>query len=132
MLKKVFCPAVILFTLIFSISVTAEDYYIDSVTGDDSNAGTSAEKPWASLDKINSTSFKPGDKILLKAGSEFEGQLKLTSSGDAKHPIVIDSYGKGDRPHIKGQGKVNPALQLYNCEYVQVNNLEVSNKGQSR
>ena len=36
--------------------------------GDDGNNGTSQDSAWRSLDKVNATTFAPGDKILFKAG----------------------------------------------------------------
>lgn len=39
-------------------------YYVDSIAGDDSNDGLSPQKPWKSLDKLNSILFKPGTTIL--------------------------------------------------------------------
>lgn len=49
-------------------------YYVDSTIGDDSNSGTSPETPWKSLDKVTATTFLPGDTILLKSGSVWNGE----------------------------------------------------------
>lgn len=40
-------------------------YYVDSKKGSDYFSGTSAAKAWKSLKKVNSTVFRPGDKILF-------------------------------------------------------------------
>ncbi len=47
--------------------VQAKSYYFDAVSGNDSNAGLTAESPFKSLHKIGDLSLKPGDKILLSA-----------------------------------------------------------------
>ena len=57
-------------------------YYVDSTIGDDSNSGTSPETPWKTLDKVTATTFLPGDTILLKSGSIWNGepQMRLSRS----------------------------------------------------
>ena len=107
-------------------------YYLESQKGDDHNPGTTPEKPWKSLDRVNATLFAPGDRILLKAGSRFSGQLHPQGSGKAGSPIVIDMYGVGDKPLIEAGGRYNEALLLENQEYWEANNLELTNHGRCR
>jgi hypothetical protein len=45
-------------------------FYVDSVNGSDSNDGTTSSRAWKTLDKVNSTTFNPGDTIYLAAGSK--------------------------------------------------------------
>ncbi|MEW9550273.1 NosD domain-containing protein [Nonomuraea sp. NPDC050783] len=70
-------------------------YYVDSRSGDDSAAGTSARKPWKSLDAVNAADLKPGDTVAVKRGSSFTGPLALTAKGTAARPISIKAYGEG-------------------------------------
>src|SRR2546421_92453 len=37
--------------------------------------------PWKTLDKVNATTFHPGDKILLRSSSLWKGQLWPKGSG---------------------------------------------------
>jgi hypothetical protein len=104
-------------------------YYVDPGSGLDSNAGTEPEKAWASLEKINEQVFKPGDTILLAAGSQFVGQLKPQGSGTASAPIRLDRYGKGPNPAIHGEGKSLHTLLLHNVQHWEVRNLEITNRG---
>lgn len=131
----------IFFLLGFSISCTEKSvysygglgsYYIDSKNGDDNNVGTSPDEAWESLDKINTTIFKGGDKILIKAGTQYKGRLYPKGSGTAEDPITIDMYGDGDKPRIDAEGRYNEALLLKNQEYWEVNNLELTNTGETR
>ena len=87
--------------LCFSLSVQATDYYI-SVQGDDTANGTSENTPWASLNKINTTTFLPGDKILLQSGGVWNGMLHPLGSGEAGNPITLGMYGNGAKPIING------------------------------
>lgn len=106
---------------------TGTVYYVDSEQGDDLASGTSEHEAWESLDKINSTTFEPGDKLLLKAGGSWFGQLHPKGSGEEGAPIILDRYGDGDKPLIDGQGLVKSAVRLRNQEYWEINNLEVTN-----
>jgi hypothetical protein len=40
-------------------------YYVDAAGGDDSAAGTAPAAAWRTLDEVNATTFRPGDRILL-------------------------------------------------------------------
>ncbi|MGG1555413.1 DUF7594 domain-containing protein [Paenibacillus ferrarius] len=102
-------------------------YYIDSVSGNDSNNGTSSSTPWKTLAKVNATTFQPGDSILFKSGSVWSGQLHPLGSGASGAPIVIDKYGTGSKPIINGDGLTGAAVYFYNQQYWEVNNLEVTN-----
>jgi len=108
-------------------------FYVDSGAGNDSNNGLSATKAWKSLEKVNSTVFKAGDKILFKEGSRYKGQLKPRGSGrisdGSPAPIVIDMYGEGDKPRIDAEGEFEATLYIHNVEYWEINNLEITNKG---
>lgn len=84
------------------------DYYIDAEQGDDARAGTSPGQAWQSLNKANATTFDPGDRILLKAGSVWHRQqLWPKGSGSADKPITIGAYGTApQRPYIATDGNV--------------------------
>jgi len=120
MLAAVFCLA--------SVSTAlAATYYVDSVSGNDNYDGLSPGTAWQSLTKVNSTTFQPGDEILLKAGCAWTGRLWPKGSGTDGSPIVIDMYGTGAQPLINGNGQELEAVLLYNQEYWEINNLEVTN-----
>lgn len=128
-------------------SETGSTYYVDGARGDDANDGLSAGKPWKSLTKVSSITFRPGDHILLESSSTWNGQmLDLKGSGTAGNAIVVDLYTRNDdgtpsysadsRPVINGNGTygtgsfkryVSGAVQLVNQEYWTIRNLEVTN-----
>ena len=58
-------------------------YYVDAVAGIDTNTGPDQAHPWKSLGKVNATTFGAGDRILLKSGSTWTGQLWPKGSGAA-------------------------------------------------
>ena len=119
-------------TALMLISVnqaSAIDYYIDSVAGVDTNNGTSQATPYKNVSRINGMSFSLGTKIYLKCGSVWNGQqLKFGGSGTAAYPIVVDQYGTGVKPRINGDGLTGQGVvYLYNQEYIEINNLEITN-----
>ena len=112
-----------------ALACQAATYYVDFAKGADANSGTEERAPWKTLEKVNASQFHPGDRILLKSGSSWQGQLSPTSSGGDGAPVVIDQYGKGPRPRIDGAGQVQEAVRLYNVQWIEVRNLEVTNQG---
>jgi len=113
--------------LTLSTAAYGTSYYVDSVGGNDANSGTSPGQAWKSLTKVNSIVFSAGDTILFKAGTEYIGQLYPQGSGTEGDPIVIDMYGDGNKPCIDANGLFAEAVLLYNIEYWEVNNLEITN-----
>lgn len=106
-------------------------FYINAVTGNDTNAGTSAHSPFRTLARANALHLQPGDRVLLAAGQHFTGQLAWDGiRGSAAHPVVISSYQPADangesRPLIDGAGYA-AGLLLKNCEHVAVGNLIIT------
>jgi Right handed beta helix region len=111
------------------IAENAETYYVDSQQGNDTNDGRSATQAWKSLEKVDATTFRPGDAILLKAGSSWEGQLWPKGSGAEGKPIRVGKYGMGNKPLIRGDRRVEDTVLLKNQEYWELEDLEVTNEG---
>ena len=104
-------------------------YYVNWQSGRDSNPGTASERPWKTLDKVNSTTFTPGDAILFKSGQRWTGRLWPKGSGNEGQPIVIDKYGGEKKPLIQGAGEAEDTVLLKNQEYWEIRNLEITNTG---
>jgi hypothetical protein len=121
-----------LFLILCVAPALGADYYVDAAHGGDAKGGLSAQSAWKSLDRVNQHVFQPGDRLLLKAGSQLEGQLKPRGSGKEGAPIRIDRYGEGPKPRLAGGGVMPAALYLYNVEYWEIRNLDISNQGPSR
>src|SRR6185437_7370136 len=96
-------------------------YYLDSAAGSDANAGTSPGSAWQSLTKVNGFTFQPGNKLCLKAGGSWTGQLWPKGSGSASASIVIDQYGTGAKPRIAAAASGADALHLLNQQYWEIN-----------
>ena len=109
-------------------SPAASTYYVDSANGNDANSGLTAGSAWASLDRINSGTFAPGDKILLHRGSSWDGFFSPGGSGTAAAPIVVTSYGDGPKPRMNAAGAVRATVYLTNCSNVTIRNVDISNR----
>ena len=127
-------------------------YYVDAQNGDDSNSGTSENEAWRSVEKVNSVTYQPGDRILFKAGCTWEAPaapkeadtldseadtdndgrpeefLAPKGSGMEDEPIVLGAYGEGDLPKLVGNANVNSVVTLKDQEYWDISNLDVSNQ----
>lgn len=112
--------------------VSGTAYYVDSRGGDNTNAGTSPDAAWKTLDRVNTAAFQPSDRILLKSSSIFRGQLWPKGSGADGHPISIGMYGGGVKPVINGEGLFEDAVLLKNQEYWEIQDLEITNTGPQR
>jgi len=120
-------PIFALAALTCGFPAAAATYYVDCVGGHDGNMGTSPSAAWRTLANVNSTTFVPGDQILFKAGCAWSGRLWPKGSGSFGSPIGIDMFGAGAKPVINGDGAAQEALLLYNQEYWEIKNLEITN-----
>lgn len=121
---------VFLFSFLFVNSLLSQTtYYVASSDGNDSNSGTSQNLPWQSIEKLNSTSFSPGDQILMKRGDVWQSSVSLSikSSGTENNRIVIGAYGTGSKPIITQRVPINATWIQYNQNvwYIPTNNSNI-------
>ena len=81
-------------------------YYVDATNGNDANIGTSSSRAWKTIAKVNRSTFKAADRILLKRGETWREQLIVRSSGLRAAPIIFGAYGSGAKPIISGADTV--------------------------
>ena len=145
--KIIFCFLLFITCLFQNVYGQSRTYYVDSQTGNDANSGSSPTTAWQSLDKVNSVTFQPGDRILFKTGSVWDDATHIPKgSGVAGSPIIIDAYGDAvinndNKPRINADCRrisniilpggmtagVSAGLILHNVSYWEVNNLRISN-----
>lgn len=104
-------------------AVTSKIYYVTQA-GDDNNPGTE-NKPFKSLQKINTLILKPGERIYLKGGESFTGTLTLTANGASVKPIIITSYGSGNATIDGG----NKEAIIIRGSHFQLNNINTKGSG---
>lgn len=136
-------------------TATGTTYYVDSENGNaDKNAtGTSKDDAFKTLAQVNAVNLEPGDQVLFKKGSVFNGQaLHFTKedSGSATAKVIISTYGDENaaRPQIntngqgrwnlnygnpldnqnhKWKGEVSSCILIEDTEYIEINGLELTN-----
>src|SRR4030042_5735465 len=99
----------ILFLLLFGsmpFFAKAATYYVDASHPNDLSNGLTLETAWKTINKVNKSSFLPGDNILFKRGEIWREQLTVSSSGTNGNPIIFGAYGSGNNPIIMGSTKI--------------------------
>lgn len=64
-------------------------YYIDTEKGNDQNNGTSPQKAFQSIARLNSLHLIGGEQLLFKGGQQFYGSLKLTRVHFGSEPAIL-------------------------------------------
>ena len=106
------CVLLISITIIQQMKYTSSlhRYYI-SQNGNDANPGT-RERPFKTLQRINSIQLKPGDRVYLKGKEIFPGTLSLTIKGSRDQPVLITSYeNESGNAVIDGENKEGVILR---------------------
>lgn len=114
-------------------AASAATFYVHPA-GDDARAGTTAEAPWKSLERVNAQRLQPGDRVLLAGGQRFAGQLALTGlAGSAEAPIVVASYRPAGataeaRATVDGRGYV-AAVHVTDSRHLEIADLILTADG---
>lgn len=129
--NKILCFLVALSVVLGSIgffSYATENeknyYYLDSVNGDDSNSGTDINSPVKTIAGLKNLDIKAGTHFLFKNGGEYECAVTLTCSGTKENPIVISSYGEGEKALLYTNERTE-VFRLFDCSYITVSNLHI-------
>jgi hypothetical protein len=96
-------------------------YFLDSLSGNDTSAGTSAAGAWKTLGRASRAQLRPGDRLLLRRGAVWKGPLAVRAGGAAGNPIIVGAYGAGSLPLIQG----GPSCVLLMGSYVRVTSLHL-------
>lgn len=103
---------------------TKNYYYLDSVNGDDANSGTDIDTPVKTIAGLKNLDIKPGTHFLFKNGGEYECAVTLTCSGTKDNPIVISSYGEGEKA-VLYTNENTEVFRLFDCSYITISDLHI-------
>jgi hypothetical protein len=119
--------------LTLTTSLLAKDYHFCSRSGNDAHDG-SAAAPLRSLEQANRIVLRPGDRMLFRNGSVYDGHFQPQGEGTREAPITIGRYGdkNAPRPRFNGQGMFEEAVLIYNTRYLHLDGLEITNTGPQR
>ncbi|MBP3939561.1 MAG: hypothetical protein IK955_09145 [Clostridia bacterium] len=126
---KKFLSVILVGVIILSIMPIAVasgmTYYIDSISGNDENNGLTEASAWKTVNNIEALNLGPGDKVLFKSGGEYDCAITLNCSGTEDNPVVISSYGEGEKPHLNTDAR-DAVMKLFDCSYVTVSGFEIT------
>jgi hypothetical protein len=109
------------------------NYYVSSSEGDDANEGT-IDAPLKTLERLNFIPLRPGNTVHFKCNDRFDGHFVVNGSGTIEQPIIITSYGVGNKPIITGEvgaaggGDFQEAILVENHDNVIFDGLEINNE----
>ncbi len=101
-------------------------YYIDAISGDDANSGLSEQEAVKTISGLKTDNITAGTKFLFRNGGRYECTATLGDvSGTKDNPIVISSYGEGERA-VLYTNEATEVLKLVDCSYVKVCDLDIT------
>ena len=105
-------------------------YHIDSDNGNDAHDGLTPATAWRTFANTASLTLGPGERLLLKRGCVFNGELRLSVRGSAENWAEIGAYGEGMRPQISRNRDLNErCCFLPNPAYLAVRDIVFCNAG---
>ena len=107
----------------------SKTFFIDAVGGNDNNSGLSPEDAYATFKRINGITLSAGTKVLLKSGTKYSGPVVFKGTSTSSEPIIISSYGGDKKPLIEGRGAEKYAVKIFNSNYLEIRNIEITNTG---
>lgn len=114
------------FSVVGFAASTGEAYYIDAINGDDGNSGLSEADAVKTINGLKLGNITAGTKFLFKNGGRYECTATLGDvSGTKDNPIVISSYGEGERA-VLYTNEATEVLKLIDCSYVKVCDLDIT------
>jgi hypothetical protein len=81
------------------------------------------------FNRLKGNRYEPGDSILFKRGSSFNGMFEPKGSGKQGKPIQVGTYGNetGPLPVIHAKGQHKAGLFLHNSSFWAIDGLEITN-----
>ena len=105
-------------------------YHVDSAAGDDARDGLTPATAWKTLAKVASLTLGPGERLLLKRGSVFKEEFRISAHGSADNWAEIGAYGEGMRPQIVRNRHINERCAIVlDPSYLVVRDLVFCNAG---
>lgn len=139
--KKLMVGLLLMLLFCSVMTVSAEEtkkeqgktYYVSNSTGNDENDGTTEATAWKSLEKLSGLTLGAGDKVLLKCGDRWVGELlRLYSpTGTEDNPVILGSYGTGEKPKVAmfedsvPKYQDTPLVKIENAENFTIDGLDI-------
>lgn len=98
--------------------ITGTTYYVDSVNGSDTNAGTSPGAAWQTVGHVNTIALNAGDGILFAGGQDFSDAQLMPNGGSGypgttTAPCIIGSFGTGQAQLSQGVWFIGGSYMIF-------------------
>jgi len=97
--------------LLLGLNAKARVFYVSN-SGNDSNTGLSGAQAWATINKVNSSTFLANDSIAFERGGTFTGTLRVN-----RNSLTFLAYGAGASPIISGATQLTAWQQTGTNKY---------------
>jgi len=124
-MKNLYACILLMVLYLTSANGQSKTYFV-SPSGDDGKSGLSIKEAWRTLDKVNQVLFQPGDQILFESDATWFGQMKPQGSGSENKPVIISSFGDGNRPVINIGRAEGAGIRLTNQSWWEISNMEIT------
>ena len=105
-------------------------WHVDSAAGDDAQDGLTPQTAWRTFKNADGMELGPGERLLLKRGCVFNGDLVVSARGSAENWAEIGAYGEGMRPIISRNRHLNDRCGwVCGAAYLVVRDLVLCNAG---
>ena len=105
-------------------------WYVDADAGDDAHDGLTPQTAWRTFRNVAGMELGSGERLLLKRGCVFNGDLHLAARGSADNWAEIGAYGEGMRPQIARNRHLNDRCGMVRgAAYLVVHDLVFCNAG---
>lgn len=109
------------------LSAQTGKFFVDAITGNDQNDGSSPEKAFKSISRLNSLRLLGGEQLLFKGGQQFKGSLKLEGiHATIKTPFIISTFGSSRATILSGD---SVAILAKDCICLTISNLIIEGSG---
>lgn len=119
---------VCLLLLCLGLPMSAAEYYVHALLGDDATGDGSQQKPWQSIRHVNKQKFQAGDHIYFARGQRFVGGLYFDTNrgGTAQAPIIVGVYGSGTERAVIAPDHNESGIYVYNCGGLRISDLVIA------
>ena len=120
--------------MLLNQKVTAKDYYVHPIYGNDLNSGESKKTAFKTLERTTKINFLPGDRIVLASGQRYtESLILINQNGTLQNPIVItavewDDVNSKKTAIIDFKSQANGVL-IEDCSFITLSNITLTANG---
>lgn len=112
---------------VIHLNAQTRKFFVDAISGNDQNDGSSPKKAFKSISRLNSLRLLGGEQLLFKGGQQFNGSLKLNDiHATIKTPFIVSTFGSSRATILSGD---SVAILAKDCMFLTISNLNIEGSG---